>query len=199
MIPGETQPVTAAERLSVRKVGVPARNARGVANRRWIGGHSVAKKVKVPRKWLVVAAGIMVPGVLAASTVAASHADAATTPLQVTLYACGTGSSAVWNSTPDPVLKAGTASPGTCGASAGSTYNPANARLGFNGTFDSAVPATEPAFKASAYSTGTPRMVIGLLNGKTLGASGHGDRLLLRSGGPPRLHRHVHARGRRRS
>ena len=153
----------------------------------------MAKKFKVPRKRLVVVAGIMVPGVLAASTVAATNADAATTPLQVTLYACGTGSSAVWNSTPDPVLTAGTASPGTCGAPAGSTYNPANARLGFNGTFDSAVPATEPAFKASAYSTGTPRMVIGLLNGKTLGASGHGDRLLLRSGGPPRLHRHVHA------
>lgn len=128
----------------------------------------MAKKVKVPRKRLIVVAGIMVPGALAASTVAASHADAATTPLQVTLSACGTGSSAVWNSTPDPVLTAGTASPGTCGAPAGSTYNPASARLGFNGTFDSAVPTTEPTFQASAYSAGTPRMVIGLLNGKTL-------------------------------
>ncbi len=128
----------------------------------------MATKVKVPRKRLIVAAGIMVPGVLAAGTVAASHADAATTPLQVTLSACGTGSSAVWNNTPDPVLTAGTASPATCGAPAGSTYNPAYAQLGFNGTFDSAVPTTEPAFKASAYSAGTPRMVIGLLNGKTL-------------------------------
>jgi hypothetical protein len=128
----------------------------------------VAKKAKVSRKRLIVAAGIMVPGVLAASTVAASHADAATTPLQVTLSACGTSSSAAWNSTPDPVLTAGTASPGTCGAPAGSTYNPAYAQLGFNGTFDSAVPTTEPAFKASAYSAGTPRMVIGLLNGKML-------------------------------
>jgi hypothetical protein len=128
----------------------------------------VAKKFKVPRKRLVVVAGIMVPGVLAASTVAATNADAATTPLQLIFGHCGTGSSAVWNSDLDPVLTAGTASAGTCGAPAGSTYNPAYAKVVFSVASGSVVPMTEPAFKASAYSAGTPRMVIDLNNGKTL-------------------------------
>jgi hypothetical protein len=128
----------------------------------------VAKKSRVPRKRLIAVAGLMVPGVLAASTVAASQADAATTPLQVKLAACGTGSSAVWNSAPNPVLTAGTASAGACGAPAGSTYNPAYAEVQFTGAGGGAVPTTEPAFQASAYSSGTPRMVIDLNNGQSL-------------------------------
>lgn len=128
----------------------------------------MAKKSRVTRKRLIAVAGIMVPGVLAASTVAASQADAATTPLQVKLSACGTGSSAVWNSGLDPVLTAGTAGAGTCGAPAGSTYNPAYAEVDFTGAAGGAVPTTEPAFKASAYSSGTPRMVIELNNGQSL-------------------------------
>jgi hypothetical protein len=128
----------------------------------------MANKVKVGRKRLIFAAGIMVPGVLAASTVAASQAQAATSPLRVTPAACGTGSSVVWNSGPNLVLTAGTASAGACGAPAGSTYNPAYAKVFFPGAARAAAPTTEPAFKASAYSTGTPRLVIALNNGKSL-------------------------------
>jgi hypothetical protein len=128
----------------------------------------VAKKNRVPRKRLIAVAGIMVPGVLAASTVVANQAVAATTPLQVKLVACGSGSSAVWNSALDPVLTAGTASAGACGAPAGSTYNPAYADLDFSGVAGGVVPTTEPAFKASAYSAGTPRMEIELNNGQSL-------------------------------
>ena len=51
---------------------------------------------------------------------------------------------------------------------AGSTYNPAVAAVGFTNVTGSAVPVTEPTFKASAYSAGTPRMEIVLNNGKTL-------------------------------
>ena len=128
----------------------------------------MANKVKVGRKRLIAAAGIMVPGLLAASTVAAHQAQAATTPLRVTSAACGAGSSVVWNSSPNLVLTAGTASAGSCGAPAGSTYNPAYARVTFPGAARAAVPTTEPAFKASAYSAGTPRLVIALANGKSL-------------------------------
>jgi hypothetical protein len=82
--------------------------------------------------------------------------------------ACGSGSSAIWNSALNPVLTAGTASAGQCGAPAGSTYNPAYADLDFNGVAGGVAPTTEPAFKASAYSSGTPRMEIDLNNGKSL-------------------------------
>jgi Putative Ig domain len=129
----------------------------------------VASKITVTRKRLTAVAGIMVVGALAASTtVAAAGADAAANPLQVKLVACGTGSSAVWNSDLNPVLTAGTASAGQCGAPAGSTYNPAYADVRFTAVGGGVVPTTEPVFKASAYSSGTPRMEIDLNNGKTL-------------------------------
>jgi len=110
----------------------------------------------------------MVPGALAASVVAVGSASAAATPLQVTLSSCGTGSSAVWNSALEPVLTAGAAAAAACGAPAGSTYNPAYAEVDFTGAAGGAVPTTEPVFAASAYSSGTPRMVIELNNGNSL-------------------------------
>ena len=127
----------------------------------------MAKKVKVPGKRLSVVAGIMVPGVLAASTVAASHADAATTPLQVGSVSCGYGSSVTWDKDLNPVLTAGTAPAGSCRPTTGPTDNPGFVLLKFLNS-GSAVPATEPAFKASAYSSGSPRMVIALNNGEKL-------------------------------
>jgi hypothetical protein len=131
----------------------------------------VAKKTKAGRRRQIIAVGIVVPSALAVGVVAANNAGAATTPLQVRLSACdtgGTGSSAVWNSAHDPVLTAGTAAAATCGAPAGSTYNPAYAEVDFTNAAGGAVPTTEPAFAASAYSSGTPRMVIELNNGNSL-------------------------------
>jgi hypothetical protein len=128
----------------------------------------VASKIEVTRKRLIAVAGTMVPCVLVVSTVTANNAFAVTNPLQVKLVACGTGSSAVWNSDLNLVLTAGTASASDCGATAGATSNPAYAELQFTLEAGGAVPATEPAFKASAYAAGTPRMVIDLNNGQTL-------------------------------
>ena len=127
----------------------------------------MAKKL-AGRKRALIAAGFLTPGALAASLVAAGSATAAGIPLQVALSACGTGSSAVWSSAGLPVLTAGTAGGGTCGAPATATYNPAYAKVDFTGSHDGAVPTTEPEFQASAYSSGTPRMVIELNNGHSL-------------------------------
>lgn len=128
----------------------------------------MADKIKGARKGLVAVVGITVLGAVALTTAAAGTAGAATTPLQVKLEACGAGSSAVWNSALNPVLTAGTANAGTCGAPAGSTYNPAYAEVDFTASPGHVAPTTEPAFAASAYSSGTPRMVIELNNGQSL-------------------------------
>lgn len=128
----------------------------------------MAKKIKGARTRLIAVAGITMLGAVAVATTAAANADAVTNPLQVKLTACGTGSSAVWSSALNPVLTAGTASAGTCGAPAGSTYNPAYAEVTFTAAPGVVAPAAEPAFQASAYSSGTPRMEIDLNNGQTL-------------------------------
>lgn len=128
----------------------------------------MARKIRWRSRRLVAIAGVLVPGVIAASAVAATQAGGATTPLQVKLVACGTGSSAVWNSALDPVLTSGTASAGECGAPSVVASNPAYAEADFTAATGGAVPTTEPAFTASAYSAGTPRMEIELNNGNTL-------------------------------
>lgn len=115
-----------------------------------------------------------VPAALAVAMVvplaaAFTTASAATAPpqLPVALSACGTGSSAVWDATGDPVLTVGSANAATCGAPAGSTYDPAYAQvtLRVNGH---AVPAAEPVFATDHYAQGSPRIVIDLNNGKTI-------------------------------
>lgn len=109
---------------------------------------------------------------LAASAAAlgATSASAATSPAPVlaTLSACGSGSSAVWSGG-NAVLTVGQGAAGTCGAPAGSTYNPAYAQevLQVKG---GVVPgtATEPKFTTNAYASGSPRIVIDLGNGHSL-------------------------------
>src|SRR5579875_398234 len=65
----------------------------------------------------------------AGNTAFAATGSTTPPPLQVTLSACGTGSSAVWSAAMTPVLTIGTAPAGTCGAPAGSTYDPAHAKV----------------------------------------------------------------------
>lgn len=99
---------------------------------------------------------------------AAGPASAATAPtLPVTLSACGTGSSAVWDASGNPVLTIGQASAGTCGAPQGSTYNPAYAQVVFK-VSGAPVPVPEPVFKTDNYLSGSPRMVVQLNNGHSL-------------------------------
>lgn len=93
-------------------------------------------------------------------------------PLQVSLSACGTGSAATWNeSDGNPLLTVGTAPAATCGAPAGSTYDPAYAQividLNYTGTAVP-VPASTTGFDTTNYASGTPRMVIELANGHSL-------------------------------
>jgi hypothetical protein len=133
------------------------------------------------RKRRSAVAGIVVLGALAASTTAAGKADAALNPLQVKLLACGSGSSAVWNDL-NPVLKAGTASQGQCGAPSAVPTNPAYAEVEFLDEAQGVVPTTEPVFKASAYGSGAPRMEIVLDNGKKL--AGYPGRALTGQSGP---------------
>jgi hypothetical protein len=106
-------------------------------------------------------------GVAGAAAIGAAPASAVIIPVSPTLSACGQGSSAVWNSSNDAVLTAGTAAPGTCGAPAGSSYDPAYAQLTVSGAAGAPVP-TEPSFHASTYSAGDPRFVIDLSNGHSL-------------------------------
>lgn len=117
---------------------------------------------------LLVAAGVT----LAAATASASAAT--TPPLSVTLSACGTGSSATWTATGEPVLVSGSANAGTCGAPAGSTYDPAYAQVVIKGVAGTAVPHSEPTFAQSGSTTsylsgsGDARYVIDLNNGEQL-------------------------------
>lgn len=105
---------------------------------------------------------------MAALSVTAT-AHAATAPqLQVSLRACGTGSSAVWSNDGNPGLTVGTAPAGTCGAPAGSTYDPAYAQVVFTKAPGQPVPVSEPAFVTDNYKSGSPRMVIELNNGKNI-------------------------------
>lgn len=98
---------------------------------------------------------------------AAAHA--ATAPqLQVSLRACGTGSSALWDNDGNPFLTVGTAPAGTCGAPAGSTYDPAYAQVVFTKAAGQPVPVSEPGFATDNYKSGSPRMVIELNNGKNI-------------------------------
>jgi hypothetical protein len=109
----------------------------------------------------LAAAALAVPAALAATS-----ASAAPAPVLATLAACGTGSSAVWSGG-NAVLTVGTGKAGTCGAPAGSTYNPAYAQevLQVKG---GAVPTTGPTFTTDHYASGSPRIVIDLGNNHSL-------------------------------
>jgi hypothetical protein len=121
--------------------------------------------ITIRKLGLVIASAALAAGGFAA---AAGPASAATPPrLSVYLEACGTGSSAVWNASGNPVLTIGQAPAGTCGAQPGSTYDPAYAKVVFV-VMGSSVPVIEPAFKTDNYASGSPRMVIELYNGHTL-------------------------------
>ena len=100
---------------------------------------------------------------------AAPAAEAAST-LSVTLSACGTGSSAVWNSAGNPVLTIGTAPAATCGAPSGSTHDPAFAQIGINGVAGQPTPTPSDltSFHTDHYHSGSPRFVIFLNNGHSL-------------------------------
>lgn len=86
-----------------------------------------------------------------AAMLASTTADAATTPLSVSLYANG-DSSATWNAAGDPVLTAGTSS-GT------------SAQLQIKNVQDTQAPATAPSFTPSAFGGGDPRWVLEFHNG----------------------------------
>jgi hypothetical protein len=107
-------------------------------------------------------------GAAGAVVMGGAPANAVNIPVTPTLSACGQGSSAIWNSGNNAVLTAGTASPGTCGAPAGSTYDPAYAELTVTGAAGAPVPTIEPSFDASTYSAGDPRFVVELSNGHSL-------------------------------
>lgn len=99
----------------------------------------------------------------------AGTAGAATAPLNVTTSACGTGSSAGLDYATDNVmLTVGTANAATCGAPAGSTYDPAYAKMTVNGISGIATPAAEPSFTTDNYNSGSPRWVVDLNNGHSL-------------------------------
>lgn len=121
------------------------------------------------KRFTVAASGLAAVALTAGYTAMAAPASAITSPpqLPVTLSACGSGSSAVWNASGDPVLTVGTASAATCGAPAGSTYDPAYAQvvIKVNGH---AVPTAEPTFTTDHYASGSPRMVMDLNNGHSL-------------------------------
>lgn len=114
-------------------------------------------------------AGVAVAGAAGAMALGGGAANAATaaSPVLASLSACGSGSSAVWSASGDPVLTVGTGAAGTCGAPAGSTYNPAYAQetLAVKGA---AVPQSGISFSTDHYASGSPRMVIELNNGHSL-------------------------------
>jgi hypothetical protein len=117
----------------------------------------------------LLAAGVTLAASAAALGVS-SAASAATGPAPVlaTLSACGSGSSATWSGG-NAVLTVGTGAAGTCGAPAGSTYNPAYAQevLQVKGGVVPA-PTEGPAFATNNYASGSPRIVIDLGNGHSL-------------------------------
>ena len=122
--------------------------------------------ITIRKLGLVVASAALAAGGFAA---AAGTASAAAPPtLSVYLSACGTGSSAVWNASGNPVLTIGQAAAGTCGAPPGSTYNPSYAQVVFGRVPGAPVPVIEPAFKTDNYASGSPRMVVELYNGHSL-------------------------------
>jgi hypothetical protein len=114
----------------------------------------------------LLAAGVTLAASAAALGAASASAATGPTPVLATLSACGSGSSATWSGG-NAVLTVGTGAAGTCGAPAGSTYNPAYAQevLQVKG---GAVPTTGPAFATDNYASGSPRMVIDLGNGHSL-------------------------------
>jgi hypothetical protein len=116
----------------------------------------------------LLAAGVTLAASAAALGAASASAATGPAPVLATLSACGSGSSAVWSGG-NAVLTVGTGAAATCGAPAGSTYNPAYAQevLQVKG---GAVPApTEgPAFATDNYASGSPRIVIDLGNNHSL-------------------------------
>lgn len=114
---------------------------------------------------------LILAGALAAGgAVAAAVPAGAAASLGVTLSACGTGSAATWNAAGDLVLTPGTATAGTCGAPAGSTYDPAYAQAVINGVAGTAVPTPSDTtgFTTDNYAAGSPRLVIELASGHSL-------------------------------
>jgi hypothetical protein len=116
----------------------------------------------------LLAAGVTLAASAAALGAASASAATGPAPVLATLSACGSGSSAVWSGG-NAVLTVGTGAAATCGAPAGSTYNPAYAQevLQVKG---GAVPAPTqgPAFATDNYASGSPRIVIDLGNGHSL-------------------------------
>jgi hypothetical protein len=114
----------------------------------------------------LLAAGVTLAASVAALGATSAGAATGPTPVLATLSACGSGSSAVWSGG-NAVLTVGTGAAATCGAPAGSTYNPAYAQevLQVKG---GAVPSTGPAFATDNYASGSPRIVIDLGNGHSL-------------------------------
>jgi hypothetical protein len=114
----------------------------------------------------LLAAGVTLAASAAALGAASASAATSPAPVLATLAACGSGSSAVWSSG-NAVLTVGTGAAATCGAPAGSTYNPAYAQevLQVKG---GVVPTAEPKFTTSNYASGSPRIVIDLGNSHSL-------------------------------
>ena len=122
----------------------------------------------------LMAAGVTLAASAAALGAASASAATSPAPVLATLSACGSGSSPTWSGG-NAVLTVGTGAAATCGAPAGSTYNPAYAQevLQVKG---GVVPTTEPKFTTDNYASGSPRIVIDLGNSHSLigypGASG---------------------------
>lgn len=114
----------------------------------------------------LLAAGVTLAASAAALGAASASAATSPAPVLATLSACGSGSSATWSGG-NAVLTVGTGAAGTCGAPAGSTYNPAYAQevLQVKG---GVVPTTEPKFTTNNYASGSPRIVIDLGNSHSL-------------------------------
>jgi hypothetical protein len=116
----------------------------------------------------LLAAGVTLAASAAALGAASASAATSPAPVLATLAACGSGSSAVWSSG-NAVLTVGTGAAATCGAPAGSTYNPAYAQevLQVKGGVVPA-PTEGPAFATNNYASGSPRIVIDLGNNHSL-------------------------------
>jgi hypothetical protein len=126
------------------------------------GAKTAARSAVVVGAAAAAAAGV---GVIGADGIA----SAATAPLGGTASACGTGSSATWNSAGNAVLTVGSAGAGQCGAPQGATYNSAYAQVALDGVSGQALKQDpEPAFVTDNYASGSPRLVIDLNNGNSL-------------------------------
>jgi hypothetical protein len=108
--------------------------------------------VRTKRK-VLVAAGVAL-GMVTGGLIFAKTADA-TTYLNVTLSASGTGASAVWDSAGDPVL--------TVGSPSSSTY----AEIQIDNV-PTAAPSSAPSFDTSNYNGGSPRWEIQFADGDSL-------------------------------